>query len=137
MLYVVKYYADVKIKRVQFIPLMSVVSPLEELFLIRVIDTTQNTIHRYNEPAKLAFFQRVSVFSPGSRAVNANEEFFARWHNGFYEDRLLICGFGLGRKRRNYLGKGQMGVVILLNVARLQCKYTHTFSKYDTTLVGL
>ena len=62
MLYVVKYYADVKIKRVQFIPLMSVVSPLEELFLIRVIDTTQNTIHRYNEPAKLAFFQRLSVF---------------------------------------------------------------------------
>ena len=45
----------------------------------------------------------------------------------------------MGRKRRNYLGKGQMGVVILLNVARLQCKYTytHTFSKYDTTLVGL
>ena len=46
---------------------------------------------------------------------------------------FVALEFGLGMKGRNYLGKGQIGVVILLNVARLQWKYTYTHrdSKYN------
>ena len=47
---------------------------------------------------KKAFFPVIKRFLLGSQAVNANKEFFAHWHNGFYEAGVFICGFeSLGR----------------------------------------